>query len=334
VILGTGMVGNFLNTTAKPSTFLSRDGGLTWDKIFDEPATYDLGDFGSLIVLARNQVPTNEVFFSWDGGETWNVVTLPETVTINELFSLDAKTEQFFIVGRRPGDVGNRFYFGIDFSALHARDCVPADYERWIPHNGVKGPTCVLGHNIEYQRRKRDAQCFTPDGMNKVVGITPCKCQESDYECDADFDRSESSGKCLYTGNDLESSSIRLQCVDGAERYYLPNGYRKVPGDKCETELPIASRVERNCPGRRRPPRGSPVLRIVIAAVSALVLVALGLITGLYFGAKDERVRRMFPCIEFIGARYSSMATDDDNLGNANVQSEDTPEVSLSSDSN
>ena len=53
---------------------------------------------------------TNEVFFSWDSGITWEVVDLPETLIINELFSLDSKTEQFFVYGRKHNTERNRFF--------------------------------------------------------------------------------------------------------------------------------------------------------------------------------------------------------------------------------
>jgi len=269
---------------------------------------------------------TNEIFFSWDGGETWDVVYLPKPLAIMELFSLDAKTEQFYIFGKDDRNNPSRIHFAIDFSALHARDCGPEDYETWTPHNGVKGPTCVLGHNILYQRRKRASQCFTPDGMNKVLNVTPCQCQASDYECDADFEQSEQSGKCLYTGDDLESSAIQLQCVDDAETYYLPNGYRKVPGDKCVHELSLARKVIKDCPNYHRP---LPLFRIISIALLAFVLLVIGVIIGLYFGAKDEQVRRMFPWLGFLAARYSSMeaSDDDENAGNENPKGGDSDEI-------
>jgi hypothetical protein len=79
LIIGTGNVGPYLITEReKINTYLSRDGGLTWDEIMDQSTIYDFGDFGGLIVLANNRVETKKVFYSWDGGETFGSVDLPK----------------------------------------------------------------------------------------------------------------------------------------------------------------------------------------------------------------------------------------------------------------
>lgn len=41
---------------------------------------YDFGDFGGLLVLAENRVETKTIYFSWNGGETFDYVQLPYKV--------------------------------------------------------------------------------------------------------------------------------------------------------------------------------------------------------------------------------------------------------------
>ena len=52
----------------------------------------------------------------------------------------------------------------VDFEKLHSRDCegidnpgtVESDYEEWTP-NGKINPSCLMGKQVTYVRRKRDA---------------------------------------------------------------------------------------------------------------------------------------------------------------------------------
>ncbi len=81
MILGTGNVGKHLETEAEEiNTYLSRDGGVVWEEVMEGSTIYDFGDFGGLIVLALNRVPTKKLYFSWNSGLTWDFVTLPMKV--------------------------------------------------------------------------------------------------------------------------------------------------------------------------------------------------------------------------------------------------------------
>lgn len=58
--------------------YLSRDGGLSWKSIKNGVYIYEIGDHGALIVIAKKGVPTNEVEFSWDEGDTWETLKVSE----------------------------------------------------------------------------------------------------------------------------------------------------------------------------------------------------------------------------------------------------------------
>lgn len=39
---------------------------------------YEIGDRGGLIVMARDDMPTNKAIYSWDEGLTWSEIKLSE----------------------------------------------------------------------------------------------------------------------------------------------------------------------------------------------------------------------------------------------------------------
>ena len=60
------------------STFMSRDGGLHWFEIAKGSHIYEIGNYGGLIVIAQDDVPTNLIKYSWDEGLTWEDYTISE----------------------------------------------------------------------------------------------------------------------------------------------------------------------------------------------------------------------------------------------------------------
>jgi len=316
LIVGTGNVGNYLNIDEdKIHTYLSRDGGLTWDDIMDKSTIYDFGDFGGLLVLARNRVQTKKIFYSWDGGEHFSSVELPQKVVIFNIITISTHSEVFIVLSYEV--VGNnkvRRIYGLDFGKLHTRNCTVTDYEEWVPHNGVKGPNCVLGHNIIYRRRKRDSACYTEEDINKIVNVTNCPCTDDDYECDVNYDRTEGSGKCAYDGDVTEIDALsRLNgCSHGEKTYKYSSGYRKVPGDTCVNEIEKYKPLVKNCPNTTTPssPTTGGGLSTVGIAVAMTFLVLIALVVGFFFGIRDERVRQLFPFLNsapaWVTAGYSN----------------------------
>lgn len=81
----------------------------------------------------------------------------------------------------------------IDFENLHPRTCTGhdspdtpnSDYETWVPHN--PNDSCLLGREIKYVRRKRDAACFNPENFERPISIKRCECTDADWECDVGF---------------------------------------------------------------------------------------------------------------------------------------------------
>ncbi|KAJ7817559.1 hypothetical protein B0H14DRAFT_3474573 [Mycena olivaceomarginata] len=64
LIMAVGNVGESLAPYDQSDTFLSRDGGFTWE-------LWKVGDSGSVIVIANDEEPTDHVLFSLNEGMSW-----------------------------------------------------------------------------------------------------------------------------------------------------------------------------------------------------------------------------------------------------------------------
>lgn len=167
LILAVGNVGQRLDKTFSDhmSTYLSRDGGLSWAEVRKGPFIYELGDHGGLIVMAKHNQPTKEILYSFNEGKTWHELEISQTpidITniIIEPFSI---SQEFVVYGQiyeegaadgstSPTDRG--IIVTIDFKGLHEPKCKgvdrpgqeDSDYELWTPYDGRHGDTkCFMG---------------------------------------------------------------------------------------------------------------------------------------------------------------------------------------------
>jgi len=63
---------------------MSRDGGLNWAEVRKGSHIYEVGDHGGLIVMAKNEGLTKEVFYTYNEGLSWHELEIssePVTVT-------------------------------------------------------------------------------------------------------------------------------------------------------------------------------------------------------------------------------------------------------------
>lgn len=77
--MATGNLGKRLTGTESPKNlYISRDGGTKWRSVKPGSWIYEIGDHGSLIVVAKKNEPTTELEFSLDEGLMWHVVKISE----------------------------------------------------------------------------------------------------------------------------------------------------------------------------------------------------------------------------------------------------------------
>ena len=89
LVMATGNTGRYLKvgTNAPTCTWISHDGGLTWQDVANFASIYEFGDFGATIVMAQHLTdgPTSEVYFSVDQGACWSTVFLSEPIDIQNI---------------------------------------------------------------------------------------------------------------------------------------------------------------------------------------------------------------------------------------------------------
>jgi hypothetical protein len=251
LIIANGSVGHYLSTeNDKISTFLSRDGGLNWFEIKKGSHIYEIGDHGALILIAEDGNPTNEIFYSWDEGLTFEPLKISdEKFLIRNIIIEPTSTSQHFVIYGESQSKGSTkgVVIGIDFSGLHEPQCrnpdIPdtneSDYEKWTPNDGRIGNDCLMGHKTIYIRRKRESKCYNGLTFERKTIVEHCDCTESDYECDYGFARSAPGEPCVdINKTSLDSNKENLPQIltapENCHGYYkISRGYRKVPGNTC-----------------------------------------------------------------------------------------------------
>jgi Sortilin, neurotensin receptor 3,/Sortilin, neurotensin receptor 3, C-terminal len=251
IIISNGNVGRYLSHDHESiNTFLSRDGGLTWFEIKKGSHIYEIGDHGALILIADDQNPTKEIFYSWDEGLTFESLTISEEkFLIKNIIIEPSSTSQHFVIYGEKNKKGNTkgIVIGLDFTGLHEPQCrnpdnpdsSDSDYEKWTPNDGRMGHECLMGHKTIYIRRKRESQCYNGQLFERKTIVEHCDCTEDDYECDFGFARAAPGEPCVS----LKKHSGTAGKDDNAEMYTPPancqgyykisRGYRKVPGNTC-----------------------------------------------------------------------------------------------------
>jgi len=172
----------------------------------------------------------------------------------------------------------------------------------------------VLGRQITYFRRKRDAECYNSDSLGgHIVSVNNCNCTEVDYECDFDYELTVTSNKCVYSG---DTSYEMSTCVGEQTTYKQTQGYRKIADDSCVNGLSKYEPIEQPCPATPLSPsqmssNSSSGLGIgaIFAIVGGVILaVVLALLVGIVLGSKNEALRSRLPWLKnlrFPGISYS-----------------------------
>ncbi|CAD8063565.1 unnamed protein product [Paramecium sonneborni] len=243
IIVATGSIGKYLSYRQdQVNTYLSRDGGLSWIEIKKGSYIYEMSNHGGLIVMSKDQETTNQIVFSWNGGVEWtpfnfidqkaeiqNIITEPQNKGTRfiaygsiQLESNGQKSEQGLLAT-------------IDLDELHQRNCIGqdkageigSDYELWTP-SGLVNPECLFGKKVTYMRKRREAACYNPDQLEKIISVTPCQCSTEDYECDLGFVMNNQ--QCVPI-----NGTINIEPPAECNDYYtVSSGYRKIAGDICQ----------------------------------------------------------------------------------------------------
>ncbi|KAF4072320.1 hypothetical protein AMELA_G00261690 [Ameiurus melas] len=248
LIIAHGSVGDAISVLT-PDVYVSDDGGYTWLRALKGPHHYAILDSGGLLVAVEHtpKVPISEIKFSTDEGQCWHVYNFTEEkIYFTGLASEPgAHSMNVSIWGYRDSLLSQYWVsITIDFKELLTRDCDDNDYVQWLAHSDdISDPTdgCMLGYKERFLRLKKDSVCWNGRDYDLTKQPTPCTCTLDDFLCDFGYYRKENSSECLeqleLKGHDLEF------CIHGKKEHLQTNGYRKIPGDKCEGGQNIERKV-------------------------------------------------------------------------------------------
>lgn len=302
IVLGNGNIGQHLsNNHEELSTFMSRDGGLTWLMIRKGPHLYEIGDHGGIIVIADCINLTDTVYYSLDEGISWNDVRISDTpikvITIE--IEETSTSHKFLVYGEKPTKTDKvGFITPVDFVTLGLRNCVKADapgledsdYELWSPNDGRIGQECLMGRKTTYVRRKREVECLNGEKFERKVFVENCQCHESDFECDYGYYRPKQKEKCIpvkgFKVNDLINPTPPDNCID---YYTVTKGYRRIPGNSCINGQ-FYEPLVLPCPGFRL--NRIFGLIIVFIILAALVILMLSTFNKDFFSALKDFFRK------------------------------------------
>ena len=251
--MAAGNTGNHLEFDADfQCTWLSRDGGYTWEDVAHGMFIYEYGDHGGLVVMGRHRnegIPTDTLYYSYDQGLCWHSVKLGEAMYLENIRVEPAGASHTFILHGEQCEKDTRWtsqgfnctyeydgehmpkgiMYNIDFQDIR-RDwntCLRDDYEDWSP------PTpdlCLLGHNFTYQRRKRKSECFNNKEYERPISSHLCGCSNEDVECDYGYFRKDWFEEC----EPLEEISKERSCPALDEGYEISTTYKRlIHGDNC-----------------------------------------------------------------------------------------------------
>ncbi|KAL4497318.1 hypothetical protein ABPG72_011253 [Tetrahymena utriculariae] len=261
LVLANGNVGKYLShSPTQVNTYLSRDGGLTWTQIKRGAYVFEIGDHGSIIVMAKDKDygTTKFVEYTLDEGITWNQVQISDTdIEIDNIITEPSNTGTAFMVLAKTLSTDKEQYglaITIDFANQFDRNCSGAanpgdsysDYEKWTPHS-YKSSQCLLGQKVTYSRKKQESVCLNGEDYERQIELQACVCSEEDWECDVGYLRNGQNGPCVKDGtlSDDEYEGVAPEiCTD---YYQVSRGYRKIPFNTCQGGVNYSPETRR-CP--------------------------------------------------------------------------------------
>lgn len=253
LMMGVGSVGRKLAPYRDSDTFLTRDGGFTWEEVHKDAHKWEFGDQGSIIVLVNDEQATDTVLYSLNEGVTWESYAFGEKMRISQILTVPEDTHRrFILLGTPSGSATKSVAIFLDFSALESRKCVlnvakpeSDDFELWSPSE-ERAEQCLFGRQTYYYRRKRRADCYVGEKIVQPHSVSRnCTCSEADFECEFNHYR-DASGRCvLYPGVAPLATDEVGQCwaEDSDGYWYERTNVRKVPYSSCS--------------GGKRPDRGT-----------------------------------------------------------------------------
>jgi sortilin len=245
VIISTGNVGMSLehNDVTRVNTYISRDGGVSWEETKRGPYIFEFGNHGGMLVIAKQFVQVNELEYSINEGKTWESLPLATPITVHNIrVDPSSKGHVFIIHGETAAtpweDEQRGSHFVVDFDQVIAdgKKCDKSkDYEMWTPSPpGSDG--CLMGQKLKLERKLRDALCFNDaeyERHREVVGT--CKCSRAhDTECQYGSERVYNVANATEWPHCEPIENLNTQCPALKGARHITSSHLRIPsGDVC-----------------------------------------------------------------------------------------------------
>jgi hypothetical protein len=192
-MMGVGNVGKHLIRYEEGDTFLTRDGGFTWEEVRKGAHLHEIGDQGAILVVVDDELATDKIWYSFDEGTSWHPLTITsngDRVRVKDIATVPGGTSRRFLLwGHVTGEFRRDIAVHLDFAGLLGRQCKldlknpgTDDFEPWtLKRQG--GEKCVFGREVTYNRRIRDHKCYIGSAIVQPREIIiNCECSEYDFE--------------------------------------------------------------------------------------------------------------------------------------------------------
>ena len=122
--MAVGNVGEKLAPYMESDTFLSRDGGFTWEEVHKDTHLWEFGDSGSILVMVNDKEPTAHVLFSTNEGLDWQEYKFTDRkIWVRYIVTAPSYTSRRFnLIGYYPSSPSSVIVH-IDFSKLTLEQC-------------------------------------------------------------------------------------------------------------------------------------------------------------------------------------------------------------------
>uniref|UniRef100_A0A2K5M2Q4 Sortilin n=1 Tax=Cercocebus atys TaxID=9531 RepID=A0A2K5M2Q4_CERAT len=221
IVIAHGSVGDAISVMV-PDVYISDDGGYSWTKMLEGPHYYTILDSGGIIVaIEHSSRPINVIKFSTDEGQCWQTYTFTrDPIYFTGLASEPgARSMNISIWGFTESFLTSQWVsYTIDFKDILERNC-EKDYTIWLAHSTDPEDYedgCILGYKEQFCGYA--SHPCGQNGRDYVVTKQPSMLPlfPGDFLCDFGYYRPENDSKCVE------------------QEHLTTNGYRKIPGDKCQ----------------------------------------------------------------------------------------------------
>eukprot|EP00064_Thunnus_orientalis_P004242 superscaffoldBa00000380_g4253 len=233
LILAHGSIGD-AESSLSPDVYVSDDGGYSWLLALRGPHHYAIMDSGGLLVAVEHtNSPVNQIKFSTDEGQCWHTYNFTsDPFHFSGMDSEPGSRSMNVSLWGYRNDFSKWVVITVDFRKLLTRDW---DYVQWLAHSADPSGSsdgCVLGYKETFLRLRKDSVCWNGRDYAVTKQLSPCPCTVDDYHCDFGYYRPENSSDCVEQ-KELKGRPLEF-CLNGTTEQLQTNGYRKIPGDRCE----------------------------------------------------------------------------------------------------